>query len=375
MRSTATLLFASFAAALVLLMGSAPAQADTIVTRSGQRIAGATIDSETLAGVVYRVGRAAAVTLPVEEVARIEYDRRPRLIQDAEVQLADGDRSGAFQTLQLYLDGQIETGADARRFPWAAAYAARRAIDVAQSLQAHREVAQTATKLIRHFGESRHVPFAYLAKAEAELRLGERDQAVRTLDEFAALVESRDLSKAWALEVRLARTRADAQMSSAARLAALEAIAADAADHRGVRLRTQVARGEALVSLGVEDAARRQEHLRRARELFREVQAADGADDRTRAGALSGLADSHFLGADPATDKDAVREARDLYLRVAVLFQDQAAYAARALFHAARCFDLLGTDTDRLHAQRLYREVQRRFPGTDWANEARGHRR
>ncbi len=371
---TALLPTALVCAALLVLAPAA--RPDTIHTVSGERLQSVTVESESLAGVVYKPARGAAVTLPIEDVDRIEYERRPALLDKAAVAVADGDSATALAIYREYLSAQVDSSSDTRRFPWAAAYAARRAIELAHSQRDWDAVGAVTDILVANYPDSRHVPAAYLAKADALALKGDRAAAGATLRELSVLVESKGLAPYFALETRLGQAMVGSDLTPTARLTELEKISAEAGSKfPRLFVRSLVARGEALLQVGFDEPARRDEMITKARELFERAAATPGADARSQAGAKTGLAECLFLGADSESDKDAIERARDLYLRVAVLFPDEAQYAPRALFFAGRCFDLLGGENDRQRAQRLYGEVIRLYPGTPWAEEARNQRR
>lgn len=363
--------------ALLAVVALAPlATPDTIYKSNGERLTDVTVESEGLAGVVYKAGRGAAVTLSVEAVDRIDYERSPKLLVEAAGFAAEGDVAGARQVYADYLDGQLDSKSDERRFPWAAPYAARRALELARTEQDWAGVITLADTIINRFPDSRHVPDAFLAKADAQAVQGARADASATLGAFAALVQSKSLPTYFGLEARLGQVMMGAEMTPAKRLEALEKVAAEVrTDFPRLYLRALVARGETHLQIAFDDAGQRTARIASARALFEEAEAASGADTRTRAGAKAGLAECLFLGANPETDQAQLQRARDLYLRVAVLYPEEAAYAARSLYFAARCFDLLGTPEDKIRAQRLYREVQRKYEGTTWATEARNQRR
>lgn len=349
--------------------------ADTIRKIDGTAIQGVTIESEKLAGVSYK-GKGASETIAIDQVAAVEYDRRPKPIDEAAVQAVDGNREGAFITLKDYVAAQLDNPSDERRYPWAAAFAARRAIELAQERQAWGDLIAMADTLIGSFPDSRHVPFAYLAKADAQALQGKRDDAERTLTQFASLVESKGLPQSYALSARLTKATVSATLKPEVRLTELEAVSKAAeGNFPAVFVDSLVARGETYLQIGFDDKARRGEMIDKARVLFERASSAPAASRRTVAAAMTGLAECLYLGANPETDKDAIRRARELYLRVGVLYPEQTQYAARALFTAGRCFDLLDEEQSKQRAQRLYREVRQRYPDTVWAENARNQRR
>lgn len=377
MMTRSTLLGPALPALLALFALAPSALPDTIFKSDGERLSGVTVDSEGLAGVVYKVGgRGAPVTLSIDAVDRVEYDRSPNLLVEAAGFAAEGDVAGARQAYEDYVEGQLDSKSDERRFPWAAPFAARRSLELARAEQDWASVIAMADTIITRFPESRHVPQAFLAKADAQAVQGARADASATLGAFATLVQSRSLPAYFGLEARLGQVMMGAEVTPTKRLEQLEKVAAELrTDHPRLYLRALVARGETHLQIAFDDAGQRTTRIAAARKLFDEAEAASGADARTQAGAKAGLAECLFLGSNPETDKADLERARDLYLRVAVLYPEEAGYAARALYFAARCFDLLGSQEDKVRAQRLYREVQRKYPGTTWATEARNQRR
>jgi tetratricopeptide (TPR) repeat protein len=93
------------------------------------------------------------------------------------------------------------------------------------------------------------------------------------------------------------------------------------------------------------------------------VRSAKGEDEQTLAGAYIGIGDSYL-------SQQKWLDARRAYLRVAILWEDQPEFHAKALCLAGKCF-LLARDTD--FKQRAYQELRRCidwYQGSYWAQEA-----
>jgi len=355
-------LFALFAAR------PAPALADEIHLIDGRVLEDVEVENETLTEVGYKQGGNKGA-IPSGDVLWVEYRRMPTEIDEALGFAEERDLVGALETLDAYVDGQIEKGSE-RRFKWAPAFAAWKAVELREEMGDMLGVQESAQRLITSFDGSRYVPAAYLAKANAELDTDRAKQARTTLEELAELVASKGLSERWVLECRVAQIRADASKSGEEKRADLGRLAREAAEsHPLVAARALVAEGETY--LVEADAARGQSEAKslreKARGVFERAIESAAADDETLAGAYSGLGDCLFyLGAD-ADDAALLKQAVMHYLRVATRYKKEGRYVPRSLFYAMRCFDLM---QDRRRMADMKRELASLYPGSSWAEQA-----
>lgn len=355
-------LFALFAAR------SAPAHADEIHLIDGRVLEDVEIENETLTEVAYKEGGNRGA-IPSGEVLRVEYRRMPTEVDEALGFAEERDLVGALDTLDAYVDRQIEKPSE-RRFKWAPAFAAWKTVELREEMGDMVGVQEAAQRLITSFDDSRYVPAAYLAKANAELDTSRAKQARTTLEEMAELVASKGLSERWSLECRLAQIRADDSKSAEDKRADLGRLAREAADaHPMVEARARVAEGETYLIEA--DAARGQAQAKslreKARAVFEPVIESPAADDETLAGAYSGLGDCLFyLGAD-ADDAALLKQAVMHYLRVVTSYKKEGRYVPRSLFYAMRCFDLM---QDRRRMNDMKRELASLYPGSSWAEQA-----
>lgn len=355
------LVLAGVAAALL----GAGARADRIYRTSGAPLEDVTVVSETLAEVRYKEeGKGPEKAVPSESVVRVEYDRFPAAVGEAEAAAQDGDAEGALERFEAYAtDGKPD-----KRYPWAQAYAAHRAVTLRGTLGDLEGAAAAADRLISGFPESRYVPAAYVAKADALFRLERMDQAQAALTDFERLITAKGLSKRWALECRLAQVLTDRALSGVPRRDRLEKIEQDAGqDFPTVRCRAAVARAESFLAGGGEGP----DAIGKARAVFEEVIDDPGSDEESLAAAHTGLGEILFSIATGPTEKEELRAALLAFMRVAVLFEEQSRYAPKAMFYAGRCFERIGGEGSKDNAVKLYRRVLRDYADSPWAAEAR----
>ncbi len=356
--------------ALVALAFATPsASADRIYRTGGTPIEDCTVVEETVSQVVYRKGRKGSEqSIPSEEVIRIEYERVPTEIGEAESLLEEDDLESAVGLYSDYLEASLEK--PDKRFPWAPAYAASRLIGLFGMVGDLEGARAAADRLLENFPESRYVPSAFVAKADALYRLEKFDRAQTTLAEFEKLIVKRNLSKRWTLECRLAQILTDRSLVGEGRRGRLKALESDAGqDYPTVRTRASVARAEAFLAEASDSA----DALQRAREIFEDVAQDPSADEEALAAAFAGIGECVFTAA--IGDEAALRQALTAFMRVAVLYRDQVRYAPKAMFYAGRCFDQIGGEENKERAKKLYSRVVRDYPGSSWAEEAKNFRK
>jgi hypothetical protein len=358
-------------AILVLLLGAlgVPASADVIHTTDGKEIDDVRIVDESLKTVVYKKGNTEQ-TVASEEVLSIEYERMPRLLEEAQQSLLEGDVPSALERFDLYVEGQI-SNPNERRYAWAPAWAAWRALGLRSELADVNGVIEAASRLIRGFPESRYVPAAYLARASAQIQKGDVPAARQTIGELAELVGAKALSKRWELETRLVQIRVD-EASPEKKRDQLAAVASAAGGQfPTVRNRALVAEGETYLeqasAIETQDASKARELREQARGVFQGIVDDPKAEDETLAGAYTGLGDCLFYMGIGQKDQEMLRQALMHYLRVPVLYKQESQYVPRALFYAMRCFGLL---EDPARARDMKRELKRSYPRSPWASEA-----
>ncbi len=357
-------------AACALLAGialAAPLPADLIRLTDGAVLDEVSVVEEGLETVVYKQGSSQR-TVPSDKVLAVVFDELPPILDEAEALLARENLPAALEQLDFYVDGQIASPSERRK--WPAPLAAYRALQLRVALADAAGVPAAADRLIRAFADSRYVPAAYLAKASAELQADRRAEAQKTLGVFEELIQTRQLSRRWSLECRLARIQADADLAGSARRAALAEVAAEAAEFPTVLSRAAVLEGETyLAEAGKEvgDSPAAQELRERAQRLFQRVIHDFQADDETLAGAYCGLGDCLYGSGATKPDRELLEQAAVAYLRVVIAYPGQVRYAPHALYHAGRCFHLLD-DGDK--KRDMLRTLKSLYPSSPWAAEA-----
>lgn len=351
--------------ALPLLALSVAAE-DRITLTDGSTIDGR-VTEEGLKAVKVKVDNKTK-TIESDTILKIEYERKPEAVDQADTFADEGAVLDAIDALTLYVD---ELGGKGdRRFDWAPAYALARIVELQESMGDAKGIIAAADALIKGAPESRYIPMAYLSKAEAQTTLKQKDQAQRTLNEFLGVVDAQSLSERWRLEVRLGTMINDASLSGGDLRDRLEELGAEAgSEFPTVRNKARVAIGESFLS-GTPNYSE-------ARSIFETILADPKADDATLAGAHTGLGDCIFQIAATKVQKneDATAELKDAlkhFLRVVVVYPDENRYRAKALFFAGRSYQLIG-DVDANAAERartLLQAVMREYPGSAWAAEA-----
>lgn len=353
--------------ALAVVVLAAGAAADTIYKTDGRLIEDVTIVRETLQEVTYKAGRKNE-SVPTDQVLRIEYSGKPKLVDRADVAVQDDEILDAIDDYRTYVEGFL-SGNKRERYAWAPAYAASRLVRLEASLGDWKAVVQEADRLIEQFPDSRWLPTAYLAKAKALLMLGKAGEARAAIDALKGLVETKELSRRWGLEAELAGVLVDPTLQGAKRVEELQKVA----DRAGTEFPT--VRNRALARMA-ELLAEAKDH-QRALEVFQRVSEDPKSDEETLAIAYTGLGDCLYQQAASASGDEAKRLFKDAllaYLRVVVLYKDQSAYVPKAMFFAARCFDQLGDEVSKDRAKRLYGAIVRQYPESRWAQEAKGFR-
>jgi TolA-binding protein len=354
------------ATALVGLSGSA--LADTIFRTDGKPLEDVKIKKESLTEVEYTAGKDRA-TIATDKVVDIEYDKLPKLIDAAEDLLRGEDVGGAIDQLESYLEAVAEKGD--RIYDWGPAYAMRRLIELRGSAGDFTGVVKAADRLIESAPDSRHVPFAYLTKAQALRQKKDDAKAKAALQGLLGIVESKALSDRWRLAAEVELARIDQQGDGLR--SELTRIADAAGDYPTVKARAELAQAEAYID-GKEFAA--------AKKLLQDTLKGGTADDQTMAGARTGLGDCLFQQAVDEFKAGKQQEAEKLlqeallnYMRVVVSYPDEAGYVAKSMFYAGRSFDQFQDEDSKARAQRMYVSVMRRFEGSSWATEAKHFRR
>ncbi len=366
----------NFSCALLGWVLASTASADTIVLRSGDEIEARVIVSEGLKEITYRDKGNKNQVVATADVARVEYDKKPELLSEAELSLAEGDVGQAIYELDLYVSGFLEGNADAAKLqPWAPAWAAARVVELQQSQEAYAAAIQAADRVITSFGDTRYLPEAWMAKARAQYRTGSEADALGSLKAFEAQIESLGLSDVWKRRVELAKIEFDGGIEPAKRLERLSKLEEATDALPDVQESVRLALGEAHLVMADIEQQKRAEHLDAAEGWFESV--LEGASDagNASAGALTGLGDVLYLRASPDKDVEGLKAARMQYMRVVVLHSEQGEYAPRAMYFAALASKAIysaNQDPQELERQRkLALRLRARYRTSKWADDAR----
>jgi hypothetical protein len=345
--------------------GASPA-ADTIRLSNGTAIENVQVTSEGLKEVAYKDGKGGDKTVASDTVVSVEYEKKPKPVDEAEGYLLEEDLESAVDALDAYV--QASLAKPPAQFKWAPAYAAWRVVEVRARAADLEGVKSAAGRLIQSYPESRYVPMAYLVKASAELDTGQGPSAQKTLEELAALISAQSLAKRWEFECRLGQARADDKLKPDSRRNEYERVAGESRDMPDVQARAQVLVGEAYLAEATANQAAAKDLRGKARAVFEKVIASEGAGRDALAGAYTGLGETLFLQGADADDKAMLQEAALQFLRVLTVYRENGRYVPKALFYAMRCFDL-GEDGKR--KADMKRELVALYPNTTWAAEAK----
>lgn len=349
------------------LLASVASALDTIRLVDGKTIPNVQVVTDGLKEVTYKDGKGDK-TVPSDTVDSIEYEKKPQELLDVEGHLLTEDLESAVDTLDTYVKALNEKKSLSSAFKWAPAFAAWRAIELRRSAADLEGVKSSADGFIAQHTESRYLPLAYLAKADAELRSGGAAGAKKTLEDLAGLVSAQSLPKRWELEAKLGQVQADDKQKQDARRTEYERLAGEASGIPGVQARARLLIGESFMAEAAASPAAAKDLRTKARAEFDKVLASEGVSRETLAGAHVGLGEALFLlGADVA-DAALLQEAALSFLRVATLYRDQGATVAKALYYAMRCFDL---QQDARRKAEMRRELLSFYPTSSWAAEAK----
>ncbi len=359
----------SILACLLLPALASSATADTIYLVNGKSKKDIKIVNEGLKSVTYKDGNDQG-EVDADDILSIEFSKMPELVDIAESRLVDDGYFEAIADLEQYV--QQSEGKEQRLYPWAPAYAMHRLVELNGIVGELAEVVKAADRLIQKAPESRYVPFAYMAKAEALYDLGKSDDARSLLGAFGGVVDSKQLSDRWRIQGDLFAVLLDDSLQGKARRDKLDEIVARAGTkYPVVRNRADAAVGESFLG---------EKKLKEAEEVFRSITNDPKADSRTLAAAFTGLGDCLFQrGVDEnssgADGSETLSEALKAYLRVVVVYETELRYVPKAMFFAGRVFQQWNDAENQGRAQQLYNAVMRDFGGSKWADEARGFRR
>jgi len=349
--------------------------ADKIYTSDGKVIEDVTIVDEGLTDISYKSGRNDR-TVASQDVVRVVFEDEPRDFSEAAAYIEDGEALSAATVYTDYVDAVIAGTNKERRYKWAPANAAWRVVGLQQSLGDLAATAQAAGKVLTNFPDSRYLPEAYMAKAEAEYWSGNAAEAQKSLGDFKSVINNRGLSERWSIECDLALILTNDELVGPKRRTALEKLATSAgAKFKTVKNRALVAMGESSLADLAAKRGNAKTLVAEALGTFEAVIADPLADEATLAGAYAGRGDCLFQSAATSKDKGQLKEALLSFLRVAAVYPEQVRYVPKCLFYAGRCFDLMeeGDSADR--AQQLYAQVWFLHQDSPWAKEAKNFRR
>lgn len=343
-------------------------RADTIFRTDGKPIEDCKLRSEDFKTVQYTVG-SDKKDLASDTVLRIVPERVPKLLDSARAALQENDLATAIADIELYIDGVLSSDKGDKQFPWGPAFAMHWLIELRSSVGDLDGLVKAADQLIAKAPESLYVPLAFLAKADALTDLGKGAEARQALQALKLVVDEKGLSKRWSLEVELSLVLSEGKLKGDKLREKLDQLSGQAEAYPTVANRAKLAVAESF--LGDKEFSAAETILQRTIDSGK-------ADERTMAGAYTGLGDCQFQRAVDLFKAEKKPEAEALlvdavlsYMRVVEVYEGQSRYVAKSMFFAGRAFDQLQDDVSQDRASRMYREVARQFPNSTWAKEAR----
>lgn len=356
-------------ACAALALGAGAASADTIYLLDGKSLENVTVKEETFKEIEYKDGSKTA-RVRTDEILRIEFSGKTPVVDRADTAAADGQVFDAIADFETYVEGWISSG-KTPRYKWEPAYAMYRLVELNGVVGEAAALVAAADKLIEKRPDSRYVPMAFLAKAEAQHASGNSAAAQKTLKAFLDMIQGQSLSPRWQIEQKLAAALFDSTLTGTKLRDALDKISTQAgSQYPRVRNRAEVAIAESLLA---------SKKFSEAEPIFTDITENSKAEPRTLAAAYTGLGDCLFKrGADNKDEAERtklLKSALLAYMRVVVVYKDQAQYVPKAMFWAGRVFDEMGGEEEKESAQKLYRRVMVEYRGTSWADEANAFRK
>lgn len=353
--------------ACALLAG--PAAADKLNLLDGKTV-DCTVVRESLDGVVYKLdGKGAELTAKNDAILSIEFESRPRLLLEAESRVSEGALDDAITLLQEYVEG-VQSGDKKERVLWAPAFAMHRLVELSANQGDAAGVVAATGRLIQGAPDSRWVPEAWLAQAQALTALSKPDDARKSLAALRALIDQKGLGPRWSLECDLESVASDAALTGAGRRVRLEEIATRAGD------KFPTVRNHARVAIGQSHLEGEQKDFDAAGKIFQSIIEEGRADPTTLAGAYAGLGDCLFTAAVVRANakqdaKPLLQDALLAYMRVVCSYKDQPAYRSKAMLFAGKVLETLGDDASRAQARRLWSALVAEYGSSPLADQAR----
>ena len=366
MRLFRTQLANSLFGALLATVFSTAAGADTIYTTDGATIDDVTVKAEELATVTYReAGSKKDKTISSDEVLRVHFSKKPGLVDSADAAVDEDAYFPAINDLEEFL---VNGAKEARKYPWSMAYSAYRVMEINLLIGEYEDAIKAADRVLADAAESRYVPLAHLGKARAMFDSGKPEDAIKAVTGLKGMADGGQVGARWGFEADVHLILFNSKLKGAARASKLEGLITKAArDFPLVANRARVAAAQAKIST---------KDYTGAEQLFRQVLSEPQADDRTLAGAYSGLGDCLYAKAEGTASGQAelYQEAVMAHMRVVVNYDKQFAYVPHSMLYAALCFRSIGGEEYNARAKSMLLAVRRRFPGSREASEAKSLR-
>ena len=360
------------AALLVTLPSAAVAQGRIDLLNSRGEVAplaGTTILSETLDTVQFqRLGSSRSESRDTSRVVHVVYGKGSPSYELAHAALEQGDLRNAIS--------QLTTASRETSPAWMAPHALLELAELQSEQGADHvnEALATVQRFLEQYPDHRVLPEALLLEARFASALGDRaaaDEAVRAVLDLAAAGR---ITADWTVRAHLVLGRAllaagdakaagksfaDTEQASSTVRSRLS----DRPDLLAVvdQLALAARSGTGAALLGGGDVAG-------ARAYFERLQRDGGGNAAIRAAAANGLAEADFM-------QNKLKDAQLGFARVAVTAAGTPDEHAKALYYLGRCAEELaqaGAERNgRTAAREYFEEVQKRYPGSDWARLAR----
>ncbi len=347
------------------LLASPIARADEIHFVDGKPpVTGVTVTTETIEKVEYKKkGVNQAQFFAADKVKLVNYERPGDDFEAAVKAEADADFENAANLFKAAANDESRRLGLKARAMFEAGSCQRKAGQDAEALK-------TLDELIATMADSRYVPMALAEKGTTLYEAGKDDEAKRVFTQLKADSAAKKYGEFWSrtAELNLLLLQEVTDLNGA--FAGYQAlVAATEANYPTISSQAKLRIGRVLVKNGKFDEAKAffQAIIDNRQTLSREVVA----------GAYNGLGNA-LIGAAVAAGGDRVasekgyQDALFTFLRVVAQYEDVPQEQPEALYFAAQCFKKVKGEDNAQRATRCLNRVVNEYPGTTWAEKAKG---
>lgn len=295
---------------------------------------------------------------PTARVKRVLYQKRPERFLTANDLMSSGKYADALKEFD-------EIAKNKRAFPesWVRMYSLFNMGRIYQEgLYDYANAVAAWDRLQREFKKSKFLPKSIVQKGLAFLALGQEDDAKKaflSLERLPGLPEGKKKIAKYYL-IKIVQMKGEKGGGRAMIEEALGKYRELLKEVEGEAELTEVA---ILARLGIGDCLLSLEKFGEALAFFQKI-AASSDDPNVLAGAYNGLGRCHY-------EKREWNEALYSFLRVVILYNENAGQTAMALYYSAKSYSLRKGDEWKERTRELYRECIAKFPNTTWGRKSK----